>query len=360
MFVQFKNKCTFLHYSNFGPLTTQYQTLTKSIFLYIRIVFFFVCSSQFQTLSAQPIEKFNNYLVPSDSFSTSKFYGQATVMASAYTITSLSLYHAWYKNYPQSSFHFFDDRKEWLQMDKMGHIYASYIQSYASFKLAKWAGLKKNHALLSSAFVGLLSQSTIELMDGYSEQWGFSKSDFLANIVGSSFFVAQEFFWDKQYVSFKVSNVPIAYNSATIYSTDGLRTSSLAKRATSLFGSNYSRTFLKDYNAQTIWACFHLKSFFPNNQHIPKWLNIALGYSGQNMFGGFENTWQESGHTFVIPENQLKRYRQYFLSLDVNFDQIDTKIPILNTIFDMIHAFHIPMPTLEYNSLGEFHLHFFM
>jgi hypothetical protein len=31
------------------------------------------------------------------------------------------LYFVWYKNYPQSSFHLFNDNNEWMHMDKIGH-----------------------------------------------------------------------------------------------------------------------------------------------------------------------------------------------------------------------------------------------
>jgi hypothetical protein len=36
------------------------------------------------------------------------------------------LYVAWYSQYDQESFHFFDDSKEWLQMDKVGHSATAY------------------------------------------------------------------------------------------------------------------------------------------------------------------------------------------------------------------------------------------
>jgi len=43
--------------------------------------------------------------------------------------TSLSyfgLYNLWYRKYPQTSFHFFNDLEEWNYMDKTGHIFSSY------------------------------------------------------------------------------------------------------------------------------------------------------------------------------------------------------------------------------------------
>src|SRR4051794_27172395 len=37
-----------------------------------------------------------------------------------YGATSIVLYSDWYKNYPQTNFHFFNDNYEWKQVDKIG------------------------------------------------------------------------------------------------------------------------------------------------------------------------------------------------------------------------------------------------
>src|SRR4051812_42271731 len=42
--------------------------------------------------------------------------------ATLYAGSLIGLNELWYKNYPRSSFHFFNDNKEWLQMDKVGHF----------------------------------------------------------------------------------------------------------------------------------------------------------------------------------------------------------------------------------------------
>ena len=42
---------------------------------------------------------------------------------------------------------------------------------------------------------------------------------------------------------------------------------------------------LKDYNAQTYWFSANLKSFFPEIK-FTAWLNVAVGYGAEGMFGG--------------------------------------------------------------------------
>ena len=48
-------------------------------------------------------------------------------------------------------------------------------------------------------------QSVIEILDGFSSQYGFSPGDFTANILGSGLFIGQEFAWDDQRIKLKFS-----------------------------------------------------------------------------------------------------------------------------------------------------------
>src|SRR5688572_15499429 len=53
----------------------------------------------------------------------------------------LILNEAWYKEYPRSDFHWIDDNRSWLQMDKCGHVMTASYQSIQGIELMKWAGL---------------------------------------------------------------------------------------------------------------------------------------------------------------------------------------------------------------------------
>ena len=65
----------------------------------------------------------------------------------AYTATLIGLNSLWYKDYPRSSFHFINDNGEWLQMDKMGHMTASYYMGVAGIKAYKWAGMNEKTSI---------------------------------------------------------------------------------------------------------------------------------------------------------------------------------------------------------------------
>ncbi len=102
--------------------------------------------------------------------------------------TLVGLNAIWYAKYPRSGFHFFNDDAEWQQMDKVGHVYSAYTESRATMELWRWAGLSRKKSIWIGGLSGVAYQSIIEVLDGFSSQYGFSPGDFAANIIGSSSF----------------------------------------------------------------------------------------------------------------------------------------------------------------------------
>ena len=153
----------------------------------------------------------------------------------------------------------------------------------------------------------------------------------------------------------KVSSWPKKYATGPISSVSGNQFSSVSERADDLFGRNFFERYLKDYNAQTIWISVNPRSFMTQSR-LPQWLNIAVGYGGENLLGGYSNIWtNDRGHTFDLA-NQ-RRYKQWYLAPDVDFRRIPTKNPFLRTVFSVLNIFKIPSPALEYNGLGKFRWH---
>ena len=275
-----------------------------------------------------------------------------------YATLSTGLYFAWYKQYPQSSFHFFDDRGEWLDMDKAGHVYSAYFQSMICYQGAKWTGLSEQKSIMTGVLAAGLFQSTIEIMDGFSEEWGFSTADMVSNAAGISLFALQQNYWKEQRITLKISSLPESYPSFAIAGDQGTVISS-KERTNELFGNGYLESFLKDYNTQSYWASFHIHSFLPDGNKWPKWLNVAVGYGGENMYGGFSNTWTENGEVFQIVEDLYPRTRQYFIGFDLDLRKIRTKSSFWNSILSAFNIFKVPSPTLEINSRGELTFHLF-
>ena len=63
----------------------------------------------------------------------------------------IALEKAWYADFPKQSFHFFNDIKEWNQMDKAGHMWTSYQISRGSTASWKWAGLNQKQSVFWEA-----------------------------------------------------------------------------------------------------------------------------------------------------------------------------------------------------------------
>ncbi len=317
------------------------------------LLLIFCCS-----LSAQDDLKWK-ILQPSDTLNKTRFWLSIGSGATAYTAASIGLYHTWYKQYELIGFHTFDDLAEWNQMDKAGHLLTAYVETDFAFNILRWTGMKRRSALWTSVGISTLLQGTVEVMDGYSAKWGFSWSDVGFNALGTASFAVQELAWQEQRIRFKVSSLAEApYSTEPIISTNGEAATTPRQRASQLFGPTYIEGFLKDYNAMTVWASININAFRKRNDGFPDWLNLAIGYGSQNLYGGFENRWtNDDGAEFVLNNEAFPRYRQFYLSLDIDLSRIKTRSRVLRTIFKSINWIKIPAPALELNTQGQLRLH---
>jgi len=296
------------------------------------------------------------FFAPSDTFNQKRFNYAIGISATTYTAFSIGLYQTWYKQYPQEGFHLFNDTGEWSNMDKIGHVYTAYFQGVLCYNGAKWTGLSDNKSILVGVICGSLFQTTIEMMDGFSSKWGFSLYDMGANVAGVGIYALQQKYWKDQRITLKVSSIPSNYSNYAVIGSNGTSVT-LQDRADDLFGSSYAEKFLKDYNAQAYWASVNVHSFLPQGNKWPSWLNVALGYGADNMFGGFENEWETDGERFVIDSDAYPRIHQFYLGLDVDLTKIKTKNNFLKGVLSMFNIFKMPSPAIELNSRGEFTFH---
>ena len=258
-----------------------------------------------------------------------------------YSAAMIGLYHAWYKDYPQSSFHTINDWHEWKQMDKVGHMYAAYVESRGSMELWRWTGIDRKKRIWIGGMSGAFYQTVIETLDGFSEQWGWSWGDFTANILGSGILVAQELAWDEQRIKLKFSFHLKNYSDPE-----------LQHRTEYLFGTGSAERYLKDYNGQTYWASANIKSFFPKSK-LPSWLGISVGYGAEGLFGARENYDEDENGNVIFDRRDIPRRRQWYLAPDIDLSKIKTKSKAVNFIFTFLSAFKFPMPSLEFNPHGK-------
>lgn len=268
-----------------------------------------------------------------DSINNKRLWTVAISETALTTASFIGLNTLWYKDYPRSSFQFFNDNDEWLGLDKAGHLNSSYHISRLSTKAFQWTGLAKNKAILYGGSSAMIYMTGIEVLDGFSAQWGFSWGDMLANTGGAALFMLQEWGWEEQRMRIKFSFMP----------------SKFAQFRPELLGSNTLQQSLKDYNGQTHWLSINPHSFLREDSRFPKWLNIAFGYGADGMTGAVENP------PDISPN--FERYSQYYFSLDLDLEKIPCKKPWVKTLLSTLNLIKIPFPALEYNKKDKMRFH---
>lgn len=251
--------------------------------------------------------------------------------AAAYTGTLIGLSELWYKDSDRQSFRFFNDNAEWKQVDKLGHFYAGFYFSYGTSKALRWSNVQPRKADLIGAATGFLVLAPIEIFDGFSDAYGASAGDLVANATGSMLFLGQSLLWKDIRIYPKFSFHPTNYAD--------LRPNTL--------GDSFSSQLLKDYNGQTYWICFDMDKFMK----FPEWLNLAVGYGAQGMVYARDSQNNEAG---------FSAYRQYYLSVDFDLTGIRTRSKVLKTLFKVVSLIKLPAPAMELSKKGvKFHPAYF-
>ena len=236
----------------------------------------------------------------------------------------IALRTLWYSKETQSSFHLFDDSRNWMQMDKLGHAYSSYQLTREISQAYTWAGIHPKRSAFYSSAIAVGYLSAIEIMDGFSSDWGFSLSDMTYNFLGTGLFLFQESFFSKQILQAKFSYHPTSY----------------AELRPEVLGNNFFESILKDYNGQTYWI-----SFSPGNLGVdswPKWLMLSIGHSVDGKLKADSDNYL--GYTSS---------REFLFSLDIDLTQIRVKSKFLKSVFDLLNCVKVPFPSIMY-SKGKF------
>ena len=280
----------------------------------------------------------DSFLKPADSLNKTR---RTIVVASELGVSAASLValnQLWYADYPKANFHTINDNSEWLQMDKAGHVFSSYHLGSFGASALKWSGVSRKNQLIYGATLGFVFLTSVEVLDGYSSEWGFSYGDLAANATGTVLYVSQELLWKEQRI------VPKFSFHTTVY----------ASARPNVLGSSLSEQIFKDYNGQTYWLSANLYSFFKGSK-IPKWLNFAVGYGAEGMIVGND----EPVNTVFFPDKE--RTRQFYLSFDVDLTKIRTKSHLLKTVCAIFNTIKIPAPTFEISSSrgSKFYLLYF-
>ena len=244
------------------------------------------------------------------------------VEAGIYAGSIYSLNQLWYKDFPRSSFHWHNDNSNWLQMDKLGHSFSSYQLGLLSMDIFRSYGISEKKSIWYGGTYGTVFLTTIEILDGFSKEWGASWGDLLANTFGTSLLVFQEIIWKEQRLQLKYSFLKSKYSD----------------KNPELLGSSLSQQLIKDYNGQTIWLSANINSFIKESK-LPYWLNVAFGYGVDGM---------------IYSNSNINEKRQFYISLDVDLRRVDTGNKFLNKTLKFLSFIKIPSPTILIDDFIKF------
>jgi len=298
----------------------------------MRVFLTFLFSCCFLLVQAQEIK-----LVESDSVAKinhKRLNFVSYSLPALYAVSMSGLYFAWYKAYPQSSFHFHNDNSEWLQMDKVGHGVTAYQVGRYGYDVFRWAGMPEKKAIWIGGSVGFAFLFTVEIFDGFSAEWGASPGDLIANAAGTGLFIGQQLLWKEQRISLKFSYHATDYRQ---YNPN-------------LLGSNSIESILKDYNGQTYWLAVNPKSFLPESSKFPSWLDLAFGYNAEGMVGGINPA-------DFNPVPHFNPRRVWLFSPDINLRKIPTKSKGLKFVLTALSFIKVPLPAIAYDKQDNFQFH---
>jgi hypothetical protein len=231
------------------------------------------------------------------------------------TIAGIHLYQqsGWWKD-NRTSFHFQEDLRYGLHVDKLGHMYGGIAEAYIFKKSYEWAGLTETQALWWGAASSLLFQTYVEIEDGFST-WGFDRVDWASDLVGAAYPVAQYYWPPLRNAQFKFSYHP----------------SNLINEAGGSGFKGQKHIMFDDYEGQTIWLSLNIKNMLPGpvDSYWPDWLWLAVGYGARDIAS-------------------TNPYRVYFLAFDLDMTKIlPQDSAILRTLSEVLNFFHLPLPAVR-------------
>lgn len=234
-------------------------------------------------------------------------------------VSQVGLSQFWYSDF--GVFTIRNDAHQWQSMDKFGHIMSAYQVTRANSQLCRIAGLSAKKSKRWSALSTGIFFTGIEVMDGFSSDYGFSWPDFGANALGVGLAMLPESAQER--FSLRIS----------------FHQTQFAPYRPEILGKSALEQFFKDYNGQTYWLSFW-------QEKEDKWyhaLGFSLGVGASGMLGGtFNPSVNEAGQS--LPS--FERKRELALALDLNLAKLAVGHPKLQSWLRLLDFVKIPLPTL--------------
>ena len=185
------------------------------------------------------------------------------------SIAAIHLYqtNAWWSG-KRGSFRFIEDWDYALWLDKVGHFYAPIILSHAFSVGLEAAKVDYGTGIWISSAAALFFQLYVEFEDGFAQDWGFSRGDAAADILGAAYPVFQYYY-------------PVLYNFQPRFS---YFPKNLGKE-----GHNPGQKLIvvDDYEGQKFWLSVRVNNLFGEGfkKFWPDFLMLSLGYGVRDLDG---------------------------------------------------------------------------
>jgi len=233
----------------------------------------------------------------------------------AAVIAGIHIYqqNGWWKD-NRTSFHFREDLRYGLWVDKIGHFHGAAFAGFLGTKAFEWTNVSDETALWLGVGTGFLFQTYIEIEDGFSE-WGFDRVDFSADVLGAAWPIARHYSPFLQNFDIKFSYHP----------------SPLLNTASGTGFQGQQHLIFDDYEGQTMWFTARIHDILPRRARSfwPDFLGIALGYGARDI-------------------SSKSAYPVVFVAFDYDMTRIiPTNTWFLRTLGQALNFIHFPSPTVR-------------
>lgn len=231
-----------------------------------------------------------------------------------------------------------EDGKWSAYLDKGGHFYGTYMPSYVFGEYLLYSGFSWDDATLIGGALGLAYNTYVEIFDGHSQGFGFSPTDWFADVFGASFYVAQHY-------------IPILQNFTPkfMYVKPNWRGE---------INRSGAETFIDNYSSQTFYMGINVHNFLPEKikNYWPSWLELSLGYAVYSLSVGSTSVnaplISNDSHFGKVFGNQ-----KFLVSLDYNLIKLlPDGPPFWNWLKQGLNFFKLPSPTIEFGKTTKFYL----
>lgn len=239
----------------------------------------------------------------------------------------------------KAEFKIMEDGHYAMQADKAGHFFGAYFMAYLFDEGLLASGLSYDAANTWGAVMGLSYQLYIEIMDGFGAKWGFSPSDFYADVAGALFYTLQHHFTCLQNFTPKFMYVPADWHGEL-------------KRKPHDF-------FIDDYSSHTLWLSMNVHNMLPRNlkPYWPDWLELSFGYAARNLCVVGDPEIECDPVKSNVHKDVVWGSPRFVVSLDYNLIKLLPDGPnFWNWLRQSLNYLKWPSPAIEFGEKTRFYL----